>query len=220
VPSVGVRESAPFPSRDCGEKDKGMNAELPFYFDINGETKGPYTLHQLCAMWDSGIVTSETLFCQEGMSAWLPLSTIQAELEPDDDESTATQRRPSCEARTPHPVPRHTTKSIVGFCLAAIICIFVTLAIIGLISARNESRAAVAASAWDGSVSQVKEYLKTHAKDPDSLQFIEWSPVERLRDVYAVRCKYRAKNSFGGYAVENKIFALDESGRVLGEKYY
>ena len=27
---------------------------------------------------------------------------------------------------------------------------------------------------WDGSVQQVKDYLKGNLKDPDSLQFIEW----------------------------------------------
>jgi len=35
---------------------------------------------------------------------------------------------------------------------------------------------------------------------------------------YWVRHKYRAKNSFGGYVIENKIFYLDEQGNVVGEK--
>lgn len=35
-------------------------------------------------------------------------------------------------------------------------------------------------------------------KNPDSYQGIDWSPVESLGNNYAVRHKYRAKNSFGG----------------------
>ena len=70
-------------------------------------------------------------------------------------------------------------------------------------------------SAWDGSVYQVVEWLKNNLKDPDSLEFIEWSPVEKtVTGDFRVRVKYRAKNSFGGYMVENKIFVLDSSGSV------
>ena len=32
-------------------------------------------------------------------------------------------------------------------------------------------------SGWDSSVYQVKDYLKLNMKDPDSLQYIEWSKV-------------------------------------------
>jgi hypothetical protein len=73
-------------------------------------------------------------------------------------------------------------------------------------------------SAWDGSVRQVKDYLKDQVlKDPDSYQSIEWSTVVKTSDgSFAVRHKFRAKNSFGGYVIENYIFTLDPQGNVTG----
>jgi hypothetical protein len=70
-------------------------------------------------------------------------------------------------------------------------------------------------SSWDGSVSQVKTWLKANLKDPRSLEFVEWSPVSKTNDGgFMVRVKYRAKNSFGGYVVENKVFFLNSVGTV------
>ena len=37
---------------------------------------------------------------------------------------------------------------------------------------------------------------------------------------YAVRCKYRAKNSFGGYAVEHNLFRLNTDGKVTSVEGY
>ncbi len=55
-------------------------------------------------------------------------------------------------------------------------------------------------SPWDGSVYEVEQYLKSRVlKDPDSFQAIEWSRVVKGCGDYAVRLKYRARNSFGGY---------------------
>lgn len=53
---------------------------MSYYILQNEETKGPYTLGQLKAMWNSGLITSETLHSQEGYSEWLPLSSIVQEL--------------------------------------------------------------------------------------------------------------------------------------------
>jgi len=70
-------------------------------------------------------------------------------------------------------------------------------------------------SAWDGSVHHVEQYLKKTLKDPDSYEGIEWSPVQKLSNgSYSVRHKYRAKNSYGGYVIENQIFYYDASGNV------
>lgn len=71
-------------------------------------------------------------------------------------------------------------------------------------------------SAWDGSVSQVKKWLRATVNDPDSLTFDEWSEVSFTGDSYAVRCSYRAKNLFGGVVRKNQIFYLDASGSVTG----
>ena len=76
-------------------------------------------------------------------------------------------------------------------------------------------------SAWDGSVRQVERYLKNNLKDPDSLQTIEWSEVQKTTSGgFMVRCKYRAKNSFGGYVVSNQIFMMDSKGDVTGAMDY
>src|ERR1035438_236944 len=55
---------------------------MRYYILLNDETKGPYTIGQLRSMWNSGAITGETLFCQEGYEEWLPLNRLQAELEP------------------------------------------------------------------------------------------------------------------------------------------
>lgn len=78
----------------------------------------------------------------------------------------------------------------------------------------------VASSPYDGSVRQVKSWIKTNAKDPDSIEFIEWSPVTSSGSGYSVHVKYRGKNSFGGYTIENQVFTLDSSGTILGVSDY
>ena len=46
---------------------------------------------------------------------------------------------------------------------------------------------------------------------------IEWSKViSRPEGGFMVRVKYRAKNSFGGFVIEEKIFTLDAEGNVTG----
>lgn len=73
-------------------------------------------------------------------------------------------------------------------------------------------------SEWDASVSQVKNYLLSNLKDPDSYQPVEWSEVQKVNMPqwkYIVRHKYRAKNSFGGYIAENQMFYLDKEGVVV-----
>lgn len=81
-------------------------------------------------------------------------------------------------------------------------------------SAKSEPREIVSNSPWDGSVHQVESWLRENLKDPDSLEIIEWSPVQAVGTGFAVRCKYRAKNGFGGYVIEQKLFHLDSAGRV------
>lgn len=83
----------------------------------------------------------------------------------------------------------------------------------------------VSNSSYDGSVYQVERYLKReYLKDPDSYEGIEWSKVQIDNSnslyKYYVRHKYRAKNSFGGYVVEEKIFYLDQSGNVVSVTEY
>lgn len=50
-----------------------------------------------------------------------------------------------------------------------------------------------------------------------SYEGIEWGAVNKKDNGgYWVRHKYRAKNRFGGYVIENKVFHLDASGKVVG----
>lgn len=59
----------------------------------------------------------------------------------------------------------------------------------------------------------VRYYLKKNLKDPESYQSIDWNTVQHEGKTY-VKHKYRAKNSFGGYVIEEKIFEFDESGNI------
>src|SRR5437868_3323640 len=65
----------------------------------------------------------------------------------------------------------------------------------------------------------IEYYLKSnYLKDPDSYQYIESSKTVFEGDVpnkYVIHFKYRAKNSFGGYVIEEKIFTLDQKGDVV-----
>ena len=46
---------------------------------------------------------------------------------------------------------------------------------------------------------------------------IEWGNVVPGADGgFVVRVKYRAKNSFGGYVIEDQVFSLDAQGNVIG----
>lgn len=55
---------------------------MEYYIAQNDETNGPYTIGQLRTMWNSGAITGETLYCQEGWSEWLPLSAMIEKFEP------------------------------------------------------------------------------------------------------------------------------------------
>lgn len=76
----------------------------------------------------------------------------------------------------------------------------------------------VSQSKYDRSVNQVNDYLRSNLKDWDSYQSIEWSELKdnggKGKYRFMIRHKYRAKNSFGGYEIENKVFYLDSLGNV------
>jgi hypothetical protein len=102
-----------------------------------------------------------------------------------------------------------------GIGCLVIVAIFVALMIFANKNEpSNPAHAVVENSQWDGSVRQVKDWLKEHVRDPDSLEYVEWSPLVKNGDGYTVRVKYRAKNGFGGYEVEERVFSLDQAGNV------
>lgn len=72
-------------------------------------------------------------------------------------------------------------------------------------------------SGWDGSVRCVKRYLEKVLKDPDSVTYEAWGPVQYDDRGWVVKCQYRARNSFGGYVKEMKSFTI-RNGQVVDAK--
>lgn len=103
-----------------------------------------------------------------------------------------------------------------------ILAISIVITLGGIYSNNDNNNSNVRNSSYDGSVFQVEQYPKyNYLKDPSSYEGIEWSKVnEETEEAYKywVRHKYRAKNSFGGFVIENKIFYLDAHGNVIGVK--
>ena len=82
-------------------------------------------------------------------------------------------------------------------------------------TSNSGSTSTVYNSSWDNSVSQVERHLKSTLRDPDSYQSVEWGQVTSSGDGGStVRHKYRAKNGFGGYNTEERIFKIDSHGNV------
>ena len=69
---------------------------------------------------------------------------------------------------------------------------------------------------YDGSVWQIDDWLKKHAKEPASLKVLHWGKVESLDDGFLVHVKFEAKNAAGTEVVSDKVFKLDGSGDILG----
>jgi hypothetical protein len=64
-----------------------------------------------------------------------------------------------------------------------------------------------------------KQWLRTSLKDPESVQYIQWSTVSKTENgLYSMRLEYRAKNSFNAYVVENVTFSFDTLGYVVSAK--
>jgi len=79
----------------------------------------------------------------------------------------------------------------------------------------DKPREAVVNSPWDGSVWQAERAIKKRLKDPESFEAVNWGAVVKLQNGYQVACQYRAKNSFGGYVVEQVLVGLDLQGNVV-----
>lgn len=71
-------------------------------------------------------------------------------------------------------------------------------------------------------VVNIRLFLKNrYLKDPGSYDGMEWGPsgiYMKENNTYFMMHKFRAKNSFGGYVVENPMFILNEQGEVLDVK--
>lgn len=67
-------------------------------------------------------------------------------------------------------------------------------------------------SPYDGRVDAVVTYLKANLNDYDDSEWLEWSPVIKMKiknePFWAVRLKLRAKNAFGGKIVKDVVFFI------------
>jgi len=71
------------------------------------------------------------------------------------------------------------------------------------------------ASDWDGITPEANAYLKRKLKDYKSMELVECSVVVPFGDdKWAQRVRYRSKNSFGAYVVEELVFVIRD-GVVL-----
>lgn len=69
-------------------------------------------------------------------------------------------------------------------------------------------------SAFDGSVLAVEKYIKANSKDPNSIEYVEWTKVTPSDEFWAVRCKFRGKNSFGALVLQNQWFYIQNENVV------
>lgn len=188
---------------------------MNFYVWQDNKQSGPYTLAQLRSMWAAGSVTASALICAEGKEEWQPAAGLL-------DAVLVRVTKPSARP-TPRPaaVQEVPAKKSSGCAVAAAIglalcALFLVIpAISNAINGPSSPSTSVRNSAYDGSVSQVSRWIRDNAKDPESVDFIEWSPVAKQGSGSMVRVKYRAANSFGGMVIEEKIFVMDGAGNVV-----
>lgn len=72
-------------------------------------------------------------------------------------------------------------------------------------------------SAWDGTYSEVKDYLRQVMNDPSSLDMDACTSVYHTPEGWLVGCDYRGKNAFGG-VVRNSNWFIIRHGRVITHK--
>src|SRR6185436_17116391 len=87
----------------------------------NRETRGPYTIGQLRSMWNSGAITGDTLYCEEGSDDWRTLSDLLHELEP----PATVLPTPTAQFYDPTPRPKKKGIAIAGGCLLAVLGLIV-----------------------------------------------------------------------------------------------
>jgi len=63
----------------------------------------------------------------------------------------------------------------------------------------------------DGSVKAVEEFVKSHAQNPNTFQFLEWSEILSEGDYWKVRCKYRGVASFDKEVTTNAWFYIQNN---------
>lgn len=75
---------------------------------------------------------------------------------------------------------------------------------------------AIQPSAWDGSVAQVKNWIRARAKDPTSVKYHEWKNVTKDgKHITTVDCTMT--NGFGGPSRSRLMFLLDAGSGAIEE---
>lgn len=69
-------------------------------------------------------------------------------------------------------------------------------------------------SVWDGSVAEVRAYLKNHLHDPKTYDPLLWGTVRDGVGGKVVRHAYRAKNALGATVLSEKTFLISDDGSV------
>jgi hypothetical protein len=199
------------------------------YISLNGKQCGPYTLVEIREQLIDGLITKDNWAWYEGCSEWVTISSVL------EIASQFTKTDECCET-TPVITKNKTLKVVSYGCLGVTIALAVlTIFLIswGLSSCQEKNRVEDAKmdekyksdlkkfniphnDPTNESVWQVKDYLKKNLKDPGSYQSMEWSSVRKLENgTYMVAHKYRARNSFGAYTIEQRVFILAADGRVI-----
>ena len=67
----------------------------------------------------------------------------------------------------------------------------------------------------DGLVPAVDEYIRSHARDADSVEYVKWFPLQKHKNGHYVRCQYLTDGGSFGKILADKVFVLDRRGRVV-----
>jgi hypothetical protein len=69
----------------------------------------------------------------------------------------------------------------------------------------------------DGSIKIVEDFIKSHAQNPKTFQFLEWSELSTQGQYWKVRCKYRGVSSFNAEVTTNAWFYI-QNNKVVYSK--
>ena len=70
-------------------------------------------------------------------------------------------------------------------------------------------------TSYDGSVWQIRDWLKKHAKNPASLKVLHWGKVVDAGSGFTVHVRFTARNAAGADVVSDKLFSLDKDGDIV-----
>lgn len=160
---------------------------MSYYLKMDGQEKGPYTESQLQSMWRAGLVTSKTLWMEDGMDEWLECACLTDILEPKMSPvaSIPLQRTRAKESNS--------TWLIIG--AAIFFAGFIALYLAGLVASKDNEQ--------DAYLSAV-EYAKQAYPGLENVSGFHDSIIKKDGDVYMIALTGTGKNVFGG-PVRNNI---------------